>query len=70
MEDKEDTLQEGFAPEETVKEVDLNTLFPGRGYDLNRLFPDGETRKLLRDVKRNRRDLERFVKNLQMEEES
>ena len=69
MEEKEGPLQEAVAPEETVREVDLNALFPGRGYDLNRLFPDGETRKLLRDVKRNKRDLERFVKNLEMEEE-
>jgi len=69
MEEKEGPLQEVVAPEETVREVDLNALFPGRGYDLNRLFPDGETKKLLRDVKRNKRDLERFVKNLEMEEE-
>ena len=69
MEEKEGPLEEVVAPEETVKEVDLNILFPGRGYDLNRLFPDGETKKLLRDVKRNKRDLERFVKNLEMEEE-
>ena len=69
MEEKEGPLQEAVAPEETVREVDLNALFPGRGYDLNRLFPDGETKELLRDVKRNKRDLERFVKNLEMEEE-
>jgi len=69
MEEKEDSLQEAVPPEEKMREVDLNALFPGRGYDLNRLFPDGETKKLLRDVKRNKRDLERFVKNLQMEEE-
>jgi hypothetical protein len=69
MEEKEGPLQEAVAPEETVREVDLNALFPGRGYDLNRLFPDGETKKLLRDVKRNKRDLERFVKNLEGEEE-
>ena len=69
MEEKEGPLQEVVAPEDTVREVDLNALFPGRGYDLNRLFPDGETKKLLRDVKRNKRDLERFVKNLEMEEE-
>ena len=69
MEGKEGSLQEAVPPEEKMREVDLNALFPGRGYDLNRLFPDGETKKLLRDVKRNKRDLERFVKNLQMEEE-
>jgi len=69
MEEKEGLLQEAVPPEEKLREVDLNALFPGRGYDLNRLFPDGETKKLLRDVKRNKRDLERFVKNLQMEEE-
>lgn len=55
--------------EEKVKEVDLNSLFPGKGYDLNHLFPDEGTRKLLYQVKRNKRDIERFIKNLHLEEE-
>ncbi len=69
MEEKEAQSQENVPKEEKAKEVDLNALFPGKGYDLNRLFPDEGTKKLLRDLKRNRRDIDRFLKNLQMEEE-
>ena len=54
--------------EEKKREVDLNVLFPGKGYDLNRLFPDEETKKLLYELRRNKRDIERFVKNLDLEE--
>jgi hypothetical protein len=56
--------------EEKKREIDLNTLFPGKGVDLNRLFPDEDTRKLLSDLKRNRRDIERFIRNFQTEEET
>ncbi len=52
-----------------AREVDLNDLFPGKGCDLNRLFPDEATRRLLYQVKRNKRDIERFIKNLHIEEE-
>jgi hypothetical protein len=55
--------------EETKLEVDLNALFPGKDYDLNRLFPDEGTKKLLHELKRNRRDIERFIKSLHVEEE-
>ncbi len=56
-------------PEEEKKEVvDLNALFPGKGYDLNRLFPDEGTKKLLFELKRNKREIERFIKNLDLEE--
>lgn len=69
MEEKE-TQNEGALPqEERPKEADLNSLFPGKGYDLNRLFPDEGSKRLLRDVKRNKRDIERFLKNLELEEE-
>jgi hypothetical protein len=69
MEEKENPTEENLPQEERPKEVDLNSLFPGKGFDLNKLFPDEESRRLLRDVKRNRRDIERFLKNLDMEEE-
>ncbi len=69
MEEKEDPPQEVRAEEEKKREVDLNALFPGKEYDLNRLFPDEGTRKLLHELKRNRRDIERFIKNLDSEEE-
>jgi hypothetical protein len=70
MEEEEKGQAEGILPqEEKPKEVDLNSLFPGKGFDLNKLFPDEESKRLLRDVKRNKRDIERFLKNLDMEEE-
>jgi len=70
MEDRDDQLPETVPEEKKGKEVDLNHLFPGKEYDLNRLFPEEETRKLLHDVRRNRRDIERFIKSLNIEEES
>ncbi len=69
MEEKDAQIQDRVAQEEKKKDVDLNVLFPGKGYDLNRLFPDQGTKKLLHDLKRNKRDIERFVKNLELEEE-
>jgi len=59
---------EKVSEEEKTKGIDLNDLFPGKSYDLNRLFPDEETRKLLCDVKRNKKDIERLIKNLDKEE--
>ncbi|RPJ04684.1 MAG: hypothetical protein EHM36_09535 [Deltaproteobacteria bacterium] len=64
-EDKTIEVSEG----ETKREIDLNALYPGKELDLNRLFPDAGTRKLLHDVKRNKREIERFVRNLSIEEE-
>ena len=55
--------------EEKKREVDLNTLFPGKDYDLNRLFPDEGTKRLLHELKRNKRDIDRFIKSLDLEEE-
>ncbi len=68
IEEKEET--EGQSPEEEKKrEVDLNALFPGKNYDLNRLFPDEGTKRLLHELKRNKRDIDRFIKGLHLEEE-
>jgi len=69
MEEKDDQSPKSDAEEEKKREVDLNVLFPGKGFDLNRLFPDEGTRKLLWELRRNKRDIERFIKNLQSEEE-
>jgi hypothetical protein len=69
MEEKEGQTSEILAEEEKKKEVDLNTLFPGKGYDVNRLFPDEGTRKLLYELKRNKREIERFIKSLNIEED-
>jgi hypothetical protein len=69
MEEKEGQTPEILAEEEKKKEVDLNALFPGKNYDLNHLFPDEGTRKLLYELKRNKREIERFIKSLNVEEE-
>jgi hypothetical protein len=69
MEEKDDPSAKTGAQEEKRRDVDLNALFPGKEYDLNRLFPDEGTRQLLYELRRNRRDIERFIKNFHSEEE-
>jgi hypothetical protein len=69
MEERDEKPVEDRPEEEKVREVDLNSLFPGKDCDLNRLFPDEATRRLLYQVKRNKRDIELFIKNLHLEEE-
>jgi hypothetical protein len=69
MEEKEELSQKIGQEEEKKREIDLNTLFPGKGYDLNRLFPDEGTKKLIYEVRRNKRDIDRFIKSLHVEEE-
>jgi len=68
-EEKEEKPLEKVSEEKKTKEINLNDLFPGKSYDLNRLFPDEETRRLLYEVKRNKKDIERFIKNLDKEED-
>lgn len=65
---KEESLKE-ISPEEKKREIDLNVLFPNTGYDLNRLFPDERTKKLLYELKRNKKEIERLMKSLELEEE-
>jgi hypothetical protein len=68
--EEEDRPAEGEGVAEAKeREIDLNALFPGKEYDLNRLFPDEGTKKLLHDLKRNKRDIERFIRNLEIEED-
>ncbi|NWG03025.1 MAG: hypothetical protein HXY44_09245 [Syntrophaceae bacterium] len=69
MEEKEESPQNVGNEQEKRREIDLNTLFPSKGYDLNRLFPDEGTKKLLYELRRNKRDIERFIKSLHVEEE-
>ncbi|NWF94108.1 MAG: hypothetical protein HXY46_14500 [Syntrophaceae bacterium] len=69
IEEGEDQPAEAPPEQEPKRAVDLNLLFPGKEYDLNRLFPDEETRKLLYELRRNKRDIERFIRNLHVEEE-
>lgn len=69
MEEKEEQSQQIDQEGEKKREIDLNTLFPEKGYDLNRLFPDEGTKKLLYELRRNKRDIDRFIKSLHVEEE-
>jgi len=69
MEEKEDQSPQTHPEEGKKRAVDLNALYPGKEYDLNRLFPDEGTKKLLYELRRNKRDIERFIKNLDVEGE-
>ena len=69
MEEKDEPSQGIDQEEEKKREIDLNALFPEKGYDLNRLFPDEETKRLIYELRRNKRDIDRFIKSLHVEEE-
>ena len=69
MEEQDENLDPSDEKEEKKREIDLNTLFPEKGYDLNYLFPDEGTKKLLYELRRNKRDIDRFIKSLHVEEE-
>ena len=69
MDAKDEQPQKIQQEEEKRREIDLNTLFPEKGYDLNRLFPDEGTKKLLYELRRNKRDIDRFIRSLLVEEE-
>jgi hypothetical protein len=68
MVEKDEPLQETGQEEEKRREIDLNALFPEKEYDLNRLFPDEGTKKLLYELRRNKRDIDRFIKSFHVEE--
>jgi hypothetical protein len=69
MEEKDVHSDQIGQEEEKKREIDLNILFPEKGYDLNHLFPDEGTKKLLYELRRNKRDIDRFIKSLHVEEE-
>lgn len=69
MEERDEASQKMDREEEKKRDIDLNLLFPEKGYDLNHLFPDGGTKKLLWELRRNKRDIDRFIKSLNVEEE-
>ena len=69
MEEQDENLDPSDEKGEKKREIDLNTLFPEKGYDLNHLFPDEGTKKLLYELRRNKRDIDRFIKSLHVEEE-
>jgi hypothetical protein len=61
---------ENVEEEETGTEeekVDLNRVFQEAERDLNSMFPDGEMRKFLRQVKKNRSSNARFLKGIKSE---
>ena len=69
MEEKDGHSDQTDQEEEKKREIDLNILFPEKGYNLNRLFPDEGTKKLLYALRRNKRDIDRFIKSFHVEEE-
>jgi hypothetical protein len=50
--------------ESAADPVDLNRVFNEEERDLNSMFPDGEMRKFLKQVDRNRRSNQRFLKGM------
>ena len=60
-------------PQQPIKEIDLNALFPENEKDLNDLFPEEELRVLLKKINKNREDMammhQRFQDELQLTEE-
>jgi hypothetical protein len=61
-EEVEETEQaESQSPADTV---DLNTVFNEEEQDLNSMFPDREMRKFLKQVDKNRRSNQRFLKGM------
>ena len=61
-----ENVEEEETDTETDK-VDLNRVFREAERDLNSMFPDGEMRKFLRRVKKNRSSNERFLKGIKRE---
>ena len=50
--------------ESSANAVDLNRVFHEQERDLNSMFPDGEMRKFLKQVDKNRRSNQRFLKGM------
>ena len=59
---------EGEEPEAKVDPVDLNRVFKEDERDLNSMFPDGEMRKFLKQVDKNKRSNERFLQGIKRDE--
>jgi hypothetical protein len=60
-------LLEEEETETEAENVDLNRVFREAERDLNSMFPDGEMRKFLRQLKKNRSSNERFLKGIKRE---
>ena len=64
MDEKEVEKVEDKEPESEEDSVDLNRVFKQEERDLNSMFPDGEMRKFLRQIDKNRRSNERFLEGI------
>jgi hypothetical protein len=50
-------------------DIDLNRVFTENGRDLNQLFPDISLKKFLKEVEENKKEIETFLKALEVEDE-
>ena len=64
MDEKQVEKVENKEPESEEDSVDLNRVFKQVERDLNSMFPDGEMRKFLRQIDKNRRSNERFLEGI------
>ena len=64
MDEKQVEKVKNKEPESEEDSVDLNRVFKQVERDLNSMFPDGEMRKFLRQIDKNRRSNERFLEGI------
>ena len=64
MDEEQVEKVEDKEPESEEDSVDLNRVFKQDERDLNSMFPDGEMRKFLRQIDKNRRSNERFLEGI------
>lgn len=50
-------------------DINLNRIFSDRSRDLNRLFPEGSLKRFLKEIEENKREVESFLKALEVEDE-
>ena len=67
MDELQGEILEEEETETEAENVDLNLVFREAERDLNSMFPDGEMRKFLRQLKKNRSSNERFLKGIKGE---
>lgn len=67
MDELQGEILEEEETETEAENVDLNRVFREAERDLNSMFPDGEMRKFLRQLKKNRSSNERFLKGIKRE---
>jgi hypothetical protein len=50
-------------------DINLNLIFSDRSRDLNRLFPEISLKRFLKEIEENKREVEGFLKALEVEDE-